>query len=481
MAVTNFIITNAGLAAASVAGSGGPKIDITQFKLGSGVNYTPLPTHTGLNGTTLYTANIAAATPYNNDTMDIVLQIPAAVGPFDFGEIGIYMGSTLFAKCAYTSLQSKLSDAVNGVGSVWTIHALIKLADAAALFEFTFNTITSIPFIAGSAVTGPDTISSTCNAIIAVDWVARRDSTSTILLVRKSSTQWVPPGMALCGSFVPDAFTTTTVTDGLFQSQVTPRGGASLPSPNYRYLLIRRDTGQIVPITSVSASGVATLSRAVSWLNTSSTFDVYDHEGSYYQPYLRAGAICDTPTQDANNGMVINTAWYAGQKSTSNPLMDGTAAIGASMRWAAADHRHPTDTSRAPVVNPSFNGLARYDPGSLGTFYEIGFRGTPIEADPDGFQLRQSDSGKCLFNIAQSNGGTGQISVNSTLAQGNTFAIINNAQNGTDSITIFTGGQIVLRWAGTGLTGNRTLAAKGMCSILVVNTQEAWITGVGLS
>lgn len=35
------------------------------------------------------------------------------------------------------------------------------------------------------------------------------------------------------------------------------------------------------------------------------------------------------------------------EKSTTTPLMDGTAAIGDSNRYAAADHVHPTDTSRA--------------------------------------------------------------------------------------------------------------------------------------
>lgn len=33
--------------------------------------------------------------------------------------------------------------------------------------------------------------------------------------------------------------------------------------------------------------------------------------------------------------------------STSTPLMDGTASVGSGTRWAKADHRHPTDTSRA--------------------------------------------------------------------------------------------------------------------------------------
>ena len=36
--------------------------------------------------------------------------------------------------------------------------------------------------------------------------------------------------------------------------------------------------------------------------------------------------------------------------SSSSPLMDGTAAVGAGTTWARADHIHPTDTSRAAVT-----------------------------------------------------------------------------------------------------------------------------------
>ena len=39
------------------------------------------------------------------------------------------------------------------------------------------------------------------------------------------------------------------------------------------------------------------------------------------------------------------------------PLMDGAAAIGVSAAWAHEDHRHPTDTSRAPLGSPTFIGV----------------------------------------------------------------------------------------------------------------------------
>lgn len=44
------------------------------------------------------------------------------------------------------------------------------------------------------------------------------------------------------------------------------------------------------------------------------------------------------------------------QPSDEDPLRDGTAEAGTSDDYARGDHRHPTDTSRAPVDNPEFNG-----------------------------------------------------------------------------------------------------------------------------
>lgn len=39
--------------------------------------------------------------------------------------------------------------------------------------------------------------------------------------------------------------------------------------------------------------------------------------------------------------------------SSATPLMDGTAAVGTSTDYARGDHRHPTDTSRAPTNHAS--------------------------------------------------------------------------------------------------------------------------------
>lgn len=53
--------------------------------------------------------------------------------------------------------------------------------------------------------------------------------------------------------------------------------------------------------------------------------------------------------------------------STTVPLMDGTAAVGTELAFARGDHRHPTDTSRAPIASPDFTGTPTAPTAAKGT------------------------------------------------------------------------------------------------------------------
>ena len=61
-------------------------------------------------------------------------------------------------------------------------------------------------------------------------------------------------------------------------------------------------------------------------------------------------------------------------KSTSSPLMDGTASAGTATAYAAGDHRHPTDTTRAALSGNNtfsgtntFTGVCTFDQAIQGT------------------------------------------------------------------------------------------------------------------
>ena len=47
--------------------------------------------------------------------------------------------------------------------------------------------------------------------------------------------------------------------------------------------------------------------------------------------------------------------------------MDGTAAVGTETAFARGDHRHPTDTSRAPLASPGLTGTPTAPTAAAGT------------------------------------------------------------------------------------------------------------------
>ena len=71
-------------------------------------------------------------------------------------------------------------------------------------------------------------------------------------------------------------------------------------------------------------------SEAASWMAGSVVSFTYD--GTYWQM----------------NGW-INSTYTIPSAATANPVMDGTAAVGSSAKYAKEDHVHPSDTSRVPT------------------------------------------------------------------------------------------------------------------------------------
>ncbi|HDH7442938.1 TPA: phage tail protein, partial [Escherichia coli] len=134
----SFLITDVGLAAASVATPTGPSIQIVAFKVGDGYGYTPQRTDTGLNGNTLYTG---VPTTYNfvaPDTLDILCELPPDAGYFEFGEVGLYLpGDVLFAKAVFQKPQLKYPNMTAATVNTYSLHCLLKLQQAMALIQVT--------------------------------------------------------------------------------------------------------------------------------------------------------------------------------------------------------------------------------------------------------------------------------------------------------------------------------------------------------
>jgi hypothetical protein len=76
---------------------------------------------------------------------------------------------------------------------------------------------------------------------------------------------------------------------------------------------------------------------------------------------LASPSLTGTPTSttaavDTSTTQIATTAFVTGQASAVAPLVDGTATVGTSLRYARQDHVHPTDTTRAPLASPALTG-----------------------------------------------------------------------------------------------------------------------------
>ena len=82
---------------------------------------------------------------------------------------------------------------------------------------------------------------------------------------------------------------------------------------------------------------------------------------------LQGSTVGTTLAADTNTTGLATTAYVVGQAGSATPLINGTAAVGTSLRYARQDHVHPTDTSRAALASPTFTGVPAAPTATAGT------------------------------------------------------------------------------------------------------------------
>lgn len=68
-------------------------------------------------------------------------------------------------------------------------------------------------------------------------------------------------------------------------------------------------------------------------------------------PSLTGTPLSTTASVDTETTQIATTAFVINQAGSSNPLMNGTVAVGTSKRFSRQDHVHPVDTSREPAIS----------------------------------------------------------------------------------------------------------------------------------
>lgn len=153
--------------------------------------------------------------------------------------------------------------------------------------------------------------------------------------------------------------------------------------------------------------------------------------------------------------ITVDAASTASLFTITLPATTGTVALTAS----------PTFTGTLTAATISASGTISDGIGNV--------RQLVINNQTGAYVLVAADAGKTISIT------TGGVTLNSGIfSAGDNITIFNNSGS---SQTITQGGSVTLRQAATSNTGNRTLAAYGVCTILCVASNTFVISGAGLS
>ena len=103
-------------------------------------------------------------------------------------------------------------------------------------------------------------------------------------------------------------------------------------------------------IISVNATSYLYNGDEVSYDNTNTEITSTNVQGAIDEVYDYADKYVDL------NSRITSLENALPSKSTTNPLMNGTASIGSLKKYAPADHVHPSDTTKANLDSPTFTG-----------------------------------------------------------------------------------------------------------------------------
>ena len=278
-------------------------------------------------------------------------------------------------------------------------------------------------------------------------------------------------------------------TNGLFTIYNSEQGkGLALGST------LTWDGGTVVTSANVGSGGVLSSSAvyvndlyASNWFrNTASNEGIYNEVNSNHfysdgaQTWALAynGASGGLTIRDGHNGnakgylwatdnneiglLNMNGGWSIRCNSSSQSAFYGTA-------YPSASNSHDLGTSSYKWKDGYFHGTVNDGKGSL--------RSIPQNYRTSAYTLVASDAGKHIYY----SGGAAAITVpTNTFSVGDAITVI-SANSSTD-ITIAQGSGVTIYFANDGSTGTRTLASKGMCTLICVSgTNTFSISGSGLT
>ena len=143
-----------------------------------------------------------------------------------------------------------------------------------------------------------------------------------------------------------------------FSGTLTSNATVVLPASIKRLWAIYNATSGAYTVTVKLTSGTGvTVAQGKRNLVYTDGSNVYDGFNDFESVALTGAPTAPTAAVDTSTTQIASTAFVINQASSTTPIVDGTAAVGTSKRYARADHVHPTDTSLAPVASPTLTGV----------------------------------------------------------------------------------------------------------------------------
>lgn len=149
----------------------------------------------------------------------------------------------------------------------------------------------------------------------------------------------------------------TTLTGYGVTSATDSELGARTANPNT--LSGYSNTGTFTQLFSWITKQMKAIVGLSNWYDTppASLNTLNTNKANLDSPTLTGTPAAPTAAVNTNTTQIATTAFVVAQgETTTAPPMDGTATPGAALKFAKADHVHPTDTSRAPLASPGFSG-----------------------------------------------------------------------------------------------------------------------------
>jgi hypothetical protein len=186
------------------------------------------------------------------------------------------------------------------------------------------------------------------------------------------------------GSTVSGSIKTISIGDGGQSgstTNITIGQNVGVPS-GVGTIIIGSTTNSTTTLNGTVNATTATAGTSTTQIATTAFVTTADNlKANIASPSLTGTPLSTTAAADTNTTQIATTAYVVGQAGSATPLVNGTAAVGTSLRFARQDHVHGTDTSRAPLASPTFTGTVTIPAGaSISGFAPLAspaFTGTP--------------------------------------------------------------------------------------------------------